>query len=1801
VSGTFGLPPDPLASAGFGAASNPLAGSPFGVGGEVSSFFIENFRVPPFLLPLYWEAQARYGVPWEVLAGINEVETDYGLDLSLSSAGAEGWMQFLPGTWSEYGVDATGAGMRDPYNPADAIFAAARYLVAAGATSNLRGAIFAYNHSEIYVESVLLRARLLAGTPPAMLNALAAIARSPAPAGGRARASTVGHVHGAMARLSVATDGHPRDGHPHVSGSTRLSAARAHASSAAHVAGVHVASATRNRPPAPAAVAADAASAGLPAAQLHALLAHLASLPQPRVPLAATSASVPDRAGGVDLPPPGRLTPAQLQADLANAAADLGSLSEPNASALGASPQLPGPGGLSFQPVIGLPSHEIELIGPSPEEAPGEVWAQAHIGAVPVSANGQQIANATVLLRHAGEGSSSWQVVPVANAQGEQLKFTPIIDRASPEGGIVLLGAGGSGQQSVVVRDPGGAFAEATPPSASGPGALLEHGQQLYPPESAKAMVAAIVEAGRTSALVVPAGGAEPDVLRYDGAQWTREQLCTQLNAGHCTAPGALTALALAAASPQSAWLLASSGTEPLMLFQRAENNSGTPVWVQRHPSSWVFGAGSPPTGVTVNARTQGSGPVLTPTSQGVWVDARLSLGAQGGDLTAYVPNGEGAVGGPWCYLPESAPAGVCAGSLGAPLPGKAYESAAWSGGEDGTRVIAGLPHGALLRFSAGGFSYLPGGGGVGASSAAFVSPEEGWLEGASGASGSLAYHMGAQLLHVTAAPAANQLRSWPVPFRRPLTAIVGEPGTAPGEANAQALAVGAEGQIARYLPGQGWTPEFLYSATTGERMRPSLRGVAWPEAGRAYAVGSGGEMWLWRSDTGLWEPDPAKPLDFHGNLNAIAFDPSDPSIGFAVGKQGALLAYGKTWTQQALAKLPEGLRQANFTSVAFAGKEAVVGYRALNSAGQETGGLLVDREPENGAGPDDEVGSGWQIETEAQQLLEQLSEPKDTVISKVAGLPDGGTVAAGPGIVIERDPGSPSWHFSAQPLPEATSIAALAAFQEGGSVRALVSIDTSLNSLPNGTFVLGIDNPPASAIGAPPLYLEPDPLPVTGYLLRETAAGWQDTENEAFPEPELAPAETQASAETEVDLPDWPDPVLALLTNPAGSEGWAVGGQTGARLELSTLTGAGAAVQTSAVFRIGGGPAPAQGNDSPIPTPAGEATFAVGGNAQCADPCADYGSVGIGPDAWLSGALQRAAQISGLHSFLYSGARIGQNDGLPFSTDAFQREMSDYANVLRGAGSLPVYAAASPSDVDPSGGLGTFAGTLGPAAPAGSAPAGTPPPPSGAGAYAFDSPGAGGTVRVIVLDYSQPTLGAAQTAWLAAQLQAAAGAREPAIVLGNGDPVDAQVPNYARDAAGLTAVLVQGHASAYFYDSPGENRSDTLGSGAGAVPAYGSGTLGYVLPPSPQSEEEFLGAGGFLLASVDVAARNAANRAPVSVTLTPNIAQLAINATAGTLLRRSQVALFEGLARRPAGGEQLSSGVDEEEAPDPYVPVPEICKGARCGHFIAPAYTFSSSRPDIGNFVERDPNQENPRAVLQGSDGKPIPDAASGLFCAFNAGTTTVTITTGGLSYSEQVTVQPGSVEQPCGTVPLVNPPAATAKTAVSLPAPPPSPAPAAASPTPLSPVLPPPPSLPAPPAPAPAPHVAVHQPVPPPFFVLPQLPVALVAVPLLPPPTVARPIPPSGTAPIFGQALAPKEEQEDEEAVESARANMALYVPEDPTLPPATLLGLLVVAAGAGVGIRRAGRSRRSRRTPVLARAVTRDRLVTNRRTTG
>ena len=112
------------------------------------------------LQALWHRAGAAYGVPWQVLAAINKIESNFGRNMGPSSAGAVGWMQFMPETWLRWGTDGSGDGIADPWDPEDAILSAARYLAAAGAATDLPRAIFAYNHAQWYVDDVLELAAL---------------------------------------------------------------------------------------------------------------------------------------------------------------------------------------------------------------------------------------------------------------------------------------------------------------------------------------------------------------------------------------------------------------------------------------------------------------------------------------------------------------------------------------------------------------------------------------------------------------------------------------------------------------------------------------------------------------------------------------------------------------------------------------------------------------------------------------------------------------------------------------------------------------------------------------------------------------------------------------------------------------------------------------------------------------------------------------------------------------------------------------------------------------------------------------------------------------------------------------------------------------------------------------------------------------------------------------------------------------------------------------------------------------------------------------------------------------------------------------------------------------------------------------------------------------------------------------------------------------------------------------------------------------------------------------------------------
>jgi membrane-bound lytic murein transglycosylase B len=112
------------------------------------------------LVGWYHEAEAAYGVPWQVLAAVNLVETGLGRIRGTSLAGAQGPMQFMPATWAAYGEG-------DVNDPRQSILAAARYLQANGAPGDMAGALWNYNHSDHYVRGVQLYADLIAEHPGA--------------------------------------------------------------------------------------------------------------------------------------------------------------------------------------------------------------------------------------------------------------------------------------------------------------------------------------------------------------------------------------------------------------------------------------------------------------------------------------------------------------------------------------------------------------------------------------------------------------------------------------------------------------------------------------------------------------------------------------------------------------------------------------------------------------------------------------------------------------------------------------------------------------------------------------------------------------------------------------------------------------------------------------------------------------------------------------------------------------------------------------------------------------------------------------------------------------------------------------------------------------------------------------------------------------------------------------------------------------------------------------------------------------------------------------------------------------------------------------------------------------------------------------------------------------------------------------------------------------------------------------------------------------------------------------------------
>jgi hypothetical protein len=983
----------------------------------------------------------------------------------------------------------------------------------------------------------------------------------------------------------------------------------------------------------------------------------------------------------------------------------------------------------------------------------------------------------------------------------------------------------------------------------------------------------------------------------------------------------------------------------------------------------------------------------------------------------------------------------------------------------------------------------------------------------------------------ISAQPQPGSLALWPEPNRATLLSVALPPAGA-GIGTSGALAVGLSGAALHYDATDGW----LVDPTPPKAEHIGLRGVAFDGPGRAVAVGDLGTILDWNGSS--WSEDPQSNSLTVGQLNAVAFAPDGE--GWAVGTFGTILHWdGTAWAPEQIDSLDAG---ESVTSVATAGNGDVLAI---------AGGNLIERSSDG----------TW-------QRVSSLPSPAPAAgsLRLVSGLADGGAVAAGNSVLMIRLNGTSPWVYSDQPI--GGTAVGLSAFRDPGKVEAFVSLAPSAATVSAAGFPAG-----------------------DGDLIIAGSAGLDDLSRDQYPG-------TLTGEEGAVA----PDPVQAVAAAPDGSAAWAVGGYAG------TVTAAGLgtkaplqarspAWQTASIWRYDAGGSQQSTAERPalvsIPAKAQTITFAYFSSAECVFECAS--ALDAQPDVNLSAATAQIAsfarQPGGPAFAVLGGNAVGPIDGTARADGNGAIDLDNLSNYLAPLGQVPLYAAYGPLDGVPtsndpatpwSDAFGASAAPFG----SGSAPPGIAPVASGGESgpvhryYAFDASRNGGVVRVIVLDNSAGSLDASdpgQSAWLDAQLAAARSANLPIVVF-TARPLDGSTLGAAADGAAVAAELAAAGVLAVFTSDQDQiDREVTIQAGGSNLDEYQGATLGY----QQASNNGVL----WYFASIDTATRH------VSVQAVPVVGSLALEPLAGLTVQRSSTLSFQAIGRRPPGTlATIANSVTPFNAGiDNYVTIPATPKCTGC---LTPSYSFTSSDPTIGDFVA--PSAPGSQLPALDASGNPIPSSTSGLFCAYNAGVTTVSVTSGQLTASQQVTVDGGGIGRPCGTVfrPGVQQTVVVGaqKLVSSIPSlgslggpvTPPTQA-GGVIPTKIHSIVPPPPPPPvAAPAPPPAPTPARHPPKPPspapppvpvpgaeqPFLnpsSNPNFPISAAIVPPITPP--ATPIPPGGataTSAVKREEKARKHASQSAFTIRPAGSSAGSWF--IPAVAASGLAAVILVAIGLG-----------------------------------
>jgi photosystem II stability/assembly factor-like uncharacterized protein len=937
------------------------------------------------------------------------------------------------------------------------------------------------------------------------------------------------------------------------------------------------------------------------------------------------------------------------------------------------------------------------------------------------------------------------------------------------------------------------------------------------------------------------------------------------------------------------------------------------------------------------------------PEGHGVWVEAKVHLpGYEASRVVARYEEGAGGKANSvtsWCSLPV---ANSCEEALGlATVPDAFFNTP--SG-----QVALALGEGAIHVYSHGIWTRVIAPGYTPEHGESFTAPNSGWLGGT-------------KAVGRWSTGQSSPLTSWPLPDRWPLTSVALPPGSDGLAEQSGALAVGLNGASLHYEAGAGWLV-----ATTPPRARHiNLLDVAFAGPSSAFAVGQFGVILRWNGSS--WSEDPQSVSLTQAQLNSVAFAPSGE--GWAVGADGTILHYnGEHWITE---EPPHGDSGEDITSVTVAGNEVFA----------VAGGNLIT------------LGPGGDWEAVGESLLPTTPRLAAGRLRLVAGLPDGGLIAAGNAVMLVREAAGQSFQYASQPLSGVA--VALAPFRESnGDLRAYVSIA-----------------PPATANGE----LSSFP-PGDGDLLRQTEGGWQDISGGQF-------ASTGTNGDGELKT----DPVLAVATGLSGEHAWAVGGYAGSEDAAGqgvaeVLSARSTGWDTASIWRFDSNETvnpPALTSVTPTPSDKpGTISFAFFTSAMCRTQCSAV--TDAQPSVNLKSAAEQiaayAAQPGGPTFAVLGGDARGPLEGTGQAADeAQQADFAQLPELLAPLGGLPTFAALGHYDHVP-GQQGetpwaeAFAGAPQPFG-SGADAASIIPDSSGAPTpggdvnryYSFTAEQNGAALRVIVLDNSEGSLEASaattgQLGWLEEQLGVAQ-AEEVPIVVFAAEPLHEPAPlgRGAADGESVATLLANAGVLAVFTTNPSQLDRHYLipeypGEGP-QIPEYEGASLGY-----QQSSND-----GVMWYDVTVTSP----KQTLKVSAVPVINSLALKPVNGLSVTRSLTLQFEAVGRRPAG--TLATRVGENPLFPGYSNYVEI-PSSKCSSCVLPSYTFSSSEPTIGTFVE--PIAAGSPLPKLEEKGHPIASATSGLFCAYNAGTTTVSVTAGLYSYSLPVTVAPGGVGSPCGTV---------------------------------------------------------------------------------------------------------------------------------------------------------------------------------------